>query len=183
MMIDCVWGWTKKECNLPNQFCNNDNNIWLYKQMIYIQPRICPGEWDAQNSLRFWHTNRSPNLGQTTRPYINQQNKKKRTCRILDLAVTADHRVKLKESKKKAKYLDLARELKKKTVEHKSDGYTNCIWCSWYSHQRIGTRTGGLKNNRMSGDCPNYNIIEIGQNAEKSPGDLLSLKLQWKTIS
>ena len=35
-----------------------------------------------------------------------------RTCRIVDFAVLADHRVKLKESKKKDKYLDLAWELK-----------------------------------------------------------------------
>ena len=31
----------------------------------------------------------------------------------MDFAVPADHRVKLKESKKREKYLDLARELKK----------------------------------------------------------------------
>ena len=35
----------------------------------------------------------------------------------------------------------------------------------------------------MSEDHPNYYIIENGQNTEKSPGDLLSLKIQWKTIS
>ena len=33
---------------------------------------------------------------------------------------------------------------------------------------------------RTSGDHPNYSIIENGQNTEKSSGDLLSLKLQWK---
>ena len=32
----------------------------------------------------------------------------------MDFADTADHRVKLKESEKRDKYLDLARELKKK---------------------------------------------------------------------
>ena len=37
--------------------------------------------------------------------------------------------------------------------------------------------TGGVGNNRTSGDHPNYCIIEIGQNTEKSPGDLLSLRL------
>ena len=46
-----------------------------------------------------------------TRPYNNQQ--KKTTCKIVDFAVLADHWVKLKESEKKDKYLDLARELKK----------------------------------------------------------------------
>ena len=45
-----------------------------------------------------------------TRP-CNQQ--KKRTCRIVNFAVAADHRVKLKESKKKNKYLELFKELKK----------------------------------------------------------------------
>ena len=35
------------------------------------------------------------------------------TCKIVDFAIPADHRVKLKESEKKDKYLDLARELKK----------------------------------------------------------------------
>ena len=40
-------------------------------------------------------------------------NNKKRTCKIVDFAVPADHRIKLKESEKKDKYLNLARELKK----------------------------------------------------------------------
>ena len=39
--------------------------------------------------------------------------KKKRICKIVDFAVPADHRINLKESEKKNKYLDLARELKK----------------------------------------------------------------------
>ena len=51
------------------------------------------------------------------------------------------------------------------------------------SHQRIGTGNGGLGNKRTSGDHQNYSIVEIGQNTEKSPGDLLSLRLQLKTIS
>ena len=40
-------------------------------------------------------------------------NKKKRTCKIVDFAVPADHRIKLKECEKRDKYLNLARELKK----------------------------------------------------------------------
>ena len=47
------------------------------------------------------------------RPDLVLINKKKRTCHIVDFAVPADHRVKLKEIEKKDKYLDLARELKK----------------------------------------------------------------------
>ena len=78
-------------------------------------------------------------------------------------------------------------------MEHESDNYTNCDWCSWYSHQMISTRTGGLGNKRTSGDHPNYWIIEISQNTEESPGYLRrltvphtpvrnhQLKLVWKT--
>ena len=40
-------------------------------------------------------------------------NKKERTCKIVDLVVPDEHRIKLKESGKKDKYQDLAMELKK----------------------------------------------------------------------
>ena len=89
----------------------------------------------------------------------------------MDFAVPADHRVKLKENEKRDKYLDLARELKK-TMEYESDGDANCKWCARYCHQRIYTGTGERKNKRTSGDYPNYSIIKIVQNTEKSPGDL-----------
>ena len=44
---------------------------------------------------------------------IINKKKKKRICKIVDFAVSADHIMKLKECEKKDKYLDLARELKK----------------------------------------------------------------------
>ena len=48
------------------------------------------------------------------RPNNNHQKKtKKRIFKIVYFAVPADNRINLKESEKKAKYLDLARELKK----------------------------------------------------------------------
>ena len=61
--------------------------------------------------MGLWHTHRSPNLDQKISPYNNQQ--KKRTCKIVDFAVPADHRIKLKERETKDKYLNLARELNK----------------------------------------------------------------------
>ena len=64
------------------------------------------------NSYAILYTHGSPNLGQKTRPYNNQQ-KKKTICKIVDFAVSADHRIKLKECEKKDKYLYFARELKK----------------------------------------------------------------------
>ena len=45
--------------------------------------------------------------------HIIINNKKKRICKIVDFAFPVDHRIILKESEKKDKYLDLARELKK----------------------------------------------------------------------
>ena len=60
-------------------------------------------------------------------------NKKKRTCKIVDFAVPADHKIKQKVSEKKDKYLDLGRELTK-NMEHAGDNYTNCDWCVWNSN-------------------------------------------------
>ena len=62
-------------------------------------------------------------------------------------------------------------------MEYESDGYTNCNLCFLYSHRKIGTRIGGLGNKSTSGDHPNYSIIEIGKNTEKSPGDLRRLAI------
>ena len=79
--------------------------------MVYAQPRIHPEKWDGQNTLVFCDTEESSNLGQVTKPSDHQQ--KKRTCRIVDFVVPADHWVKLKESKKRDEYVYLSRELKK----------------------------------------------------------------------
>ena len=47
----------------------------------------------------------------------------------------------------------------------------------------IGTGTEGFGNNRTSGDHPNYSIAEIGQNSEKSPGDLRRLPVTQTPVS
>ena len=113
------------------------------------------------------HTNGSPNLGYRTRPYNNQQ-KKKKIYKVVDFAFPADYRIKLKECEKRDKYLDLARELKK-TMEHEGDKYTNFDWCFWHGNQRIIKEPGVFGSRRSSGDHPNNSIIENGQNTEKSP--------------
>ena len=43
----------------------------------------------------------------------------KKKLKIVDFAVPAEHSIKLKECEKKDKYLELAREFKKHTMEHK----------------------------------------------------------------
>ena len=61
---------------------------------------------------------------------INQ--KRKKICKIVKFAVPADHRIKLKECKKKDKYLDLARELKK--LWNMQVTIIPIDWYFWYSN-------------------------------------------------
>ena len=56
--------------------------------------------------------------------------KKKRTYHLVDSPVPADHREIIKESEKINRYLDLAREIKKKAVENKCDNDTYYSWCA-----------------------------------------------------
>ena len=89
----------------------------------------------------------------------------------------ADYRVNLKEREKKEKYMDLARELKKQwnmkvTVIPIVIGAPDII-------------TQGLVqgNKRTCRNHPNSGIAAIGQNTEKRPGNLLSLKFQGETTT
>ena len=134
--------------------------------------------------MGLWHTHGSPNLGQKTRPFNNQQ-QKKRICKIVDFAVLADHRIKLKESEKKDRYLDLARELKK-------------LWNIKVTIVPIvigafGTITKGLlkglEDLEVGGRVETIQMTALLKTAKilrrvlETWGDLLSLKFQWKTIS
>ena len=65
-------------------------------------------QWDLNIQTDHLISARRPDL-----KIINKK-KKKRTCKIVDFAVPADHKIKLKESEKKDKYLDLARDWEKK---------------------------------------------------------------------
>ena len=71
-------------------------------------------------SWRMRHTNSYRTTISARRPDLiifnnnnKKKKKKKRICKIVDFAVPADHRIKLKESEKKDKYLNLAKVLKK----------------------------------------------------------------------
>ena len=89
----------------------------------------------------------------------------------LMISIRTDHRVKLKESEKEVKYLDLASE-RKKTMEHESEGDTNFNWYSWYSHERIDKETGGLGNKRTTALLRSTRIL---RRVLVTWGDLLSL--------
>ena len=142
-------GWIK----WPTGNCARNWNLTIHINGICTTQHQSWIMTHTQIPLGFWHT-KTDHLMSTRQPDLIIINKRKRTCKIVDFAVPAHHRVKLIESKNKDKYLDLTRELKK-TVEHEGDNYTNYNWCCWYSYQRINIGTGGLRNKRTSGDHPN----------------------------
>ena len=135
--------------------------------------------------MRFWDTNGLLNLGQTSRPWDSQQKKKtkkkKRTYRIVDFAVLADHRVKLKEREKRDKYLHLAGELKKL--------WKVLVTVILIVIGALGTVTKGLVKELEDleiGTHPNYCILLRSAGIPRralETWDFLTLKLQWKTIS
>ena len=108
-----------------------------------------------------------------------------RTCKIVDFAIPADHRIHVKESEKKDKYLNLAREIKK----------------LWNMKVTIVSIVIGALGTVTKGLLKGLEDLEIGGRVEtiqttallrtarilrrvlETWGDMLSLKLQWKTIS
>ena len=149
--------------------------------MVYVQPSIYCGKGDTQTPLGFWDT--KYHLISDRWPDLVIINKKKRTFWIMDFVFLADHRIKLKESEKKVKYLDLAWELKK-------------LWNMKVTIIPIVTGAldtkglvMGLEDSKIRGRVETIQttallrsarilrrVLEIWEN-------LLSLKLQSKTIS
>ena len=70
-------------------------------------------------------------------------------------------------------------------MEHESVRDTNCNYIALYRLQRFRRGTGGHENKRTSENHPNYSMVEIGKNIEKSLCDLrkLTVTLSPKTIS
>ena len=149
--------------------------------MIYTQLSICPGEWHI-NSYGILTHEESPNLGQTTRPYNNQQ-RKKRTCKTVDVDVLAAYRIKVKESEKKDMYLDLAKELKKL--------WNMKVTIIPFVIGTFGTVTKGLlkglEDLEFRGRVETIETTALLRTTRilrrilKTWGDLLSLKILWKT--
>ena len=149
--------------------------------MVYAQPGACPRKYSHE---LLWDFNiQTDHLIPARRPDLIIINKRKRICKIVDFAVLADYRI--KESEKKDKYLDLARELKK-------------LWNMKVTIVSIvigalGTVTKGLlkglEDLEVSGRVETIQMTALLRTARKlrrvleTWGDLLSLKLQWKTIS
>ena len=81
----------------------------------------------------------------------------------------------MSESEKIDKPLALTTKLKK-ALEHEGDGdnsncwHTNC-WHTKNNPKGLGKETGGVGNQMKNQDHTEHNIVEIGWNTQKSPGD------------
>ena len=96
----------------------------------------------------------------------------------MDFAVPADHRVKLKESEKKDKYLDLARKLKK-LWNIKVMMIPIVIGALGIAIEGL---VQGLEDLEIRGDHPKNSIIEISQNTGKNPEDLRRIAVTQTTV-
>ena len=133
-----------------------------------------------------WDFNiQTDHLIQARRPDLIIINKKKRICKIVDFAVPADYRINLKECEKKDKYLDLARELKKLwnmkvTIVPIVIGALGTItkgFLTGLDDLEVGGRVETIQTTAL------LRTARILRRVLETWGDLLSLKLQCKTIS
>ena len=157
---------------------DHSNKLYMHNQASVLENNTHKLLWDLNKQTDHLISARKPDL-------IIINKKKERICKIVDFAVPADHRIKLKECDKKDKYLDLARELKK-------------LWNMKVKIVPIvigslGTVTKGLlkglEDLEVGGRVetiqmiPLLRTVRILRRVLETWGDLLSLKLQWKTIS
>ena len=128
------------------------------------------------------HTNP---LISTRRPNLIIINKKKRIFKIVDYAVAADHRISLKECEKKDKYPDLARELKnlwnmKVTILPIVIGAFGSVTkglLKGLEDLKVGGRVETIQTTAL------MKTASILRRVLETWGNLLSLNLQWKSVS
>ena len=117
-------------------------------------------------------------------PYLIMIIIKKRTCKIVDFAVPADHRIKLKECEKKDKHLDLARELKKLWNMQMTSvliviGAVGTV-TKWLLKRLEDLEVGGRVETIQTTTL--LRTARIQRRVLGTWGDLLSLRIQWKSL-
>ena len=90
----------------------------------------------------------------------------------MDFVVPADHRVKTKDNKKIDKYFDFARELKISNC--KTWGWWYYLCCVWKGSRGLvkKKKNEGIGNQRKNRNYPDYTILKIDYNSQRSPGEL-----------
>ena len=67
-------------------------------------------------------------------------------------------------------------------MKQEVDGDTNCNWYVQNDLQRVDKEAGRVEHWRTSQDNPNYSIIKIAPNTEKSPGELRRVSLNHTSV-
>ena len=129
------------------------------------KPRIRPREWDAQSSLGFWDTNRSHNLGWTTWPCDCQQQKE-------NLSKSGLYHPGRPRSKNKWKWKErwvhrACQRTKNKQWNMKVTVIPVVIGTLGTIPKSLVNGLADLKNQRASGDHPNYSIINIREESRR----------------
>ena len=99
------YDWVGKKCEFDHA-----NKWYMHNPAPILEDDRHKLLWDFDINTDHLISPRRPDLMTINN---NNNKKKKKICKIVDFAVPADHRIKLKECEKRDKYLDLARELKK----------------------------------------------------------------------
>ena len=100
--------------------------------------------------------------------------KKERTCRLVEFAFPAEHRMKIKE-KEERQVLRPCQWTKK-----------NCYWCARNNPQKVVKRAVSVGNSKTSREIQTAALlrsVRILRRVLVTWGDLMSLRLQWKTVS
>ena len=157
---------------------DHTNKWYMHNSAPVLENNTHKLQWDFDIHTDHLISARRPDL-------IIINKKKKRTCKIVDFAEPADHRIKLKECEKKDKYLSLARELKK--LRNMQVTIIPILIGAF------GTVTKGLlkglEDLEIGGWVETIQTVTLLRTARilrrvlETWGDLLSLKLQCKTIS
>ena len=155
------------------------NEWYMHNPALVLEKDTHKPLWDFNIQTDYLIPARRPDL------MIINKKEKRRICKIVDFAVPADHRINLTECEKKDKYLNLARELKKLwnmkvTIVPIVIGAFGTI-TKWLlkglEDLEVGRRVETIQMTAL------LRTARILRRILETWGDLLSLKLQWKTIS
>ena len=155
----------------------------------WYMPNIAPVLENDSHKL-LWDCNiQTDHLIPARRPNLiiisKKKKKRERICKIVDFPVPADHRINRKESDKKDKYLDLARELKKLwnmkiTIVPIVIGALGTITkelLKGLEDLEVGGRVESIQTTAL------LRMTRILRRVLETWRDLLSRRLQWKPIS
>ena len=156
------------------------------KKVQYAQSRIRSREWDARSSLRFWDTSRSHNFGQSTRP-CNSQQKWKKKDKKENLPNSGLSRPGGPQSDNKRMRKERPCPRTKKMVWNMKVTVIPIVicafrtifksWVKWLEDLKISGRVESIQTGAL------LRSARILRRVLKTWGDLMSLRLEWKTIS